>query len=261
MKFCSLYSGSTGNSLFVQGNETKLLIDSGVSAKKIVEGLDSINVDIQDINAILITHEHIDHIRSAGTIAKKYNIPIYANLGTWNGIENEKTVIKIEERKYFKIGEKFEIGELKIMPFSTSHDAMDSCGFSIEYDNSKISVATDLGEVTKEVMNNLKQSKFVLLEANYEPEVLRACSYPYSIKTRIAGIKGHLSNSEAGNTISKLVNSGLQNVMLGHLSKESNFPELAYNSVLNELTQNGIHIKDIELNVAKRLEPSKIVNI
>ena len=261
MKFCSLYSGSTGNSLFVQGNDTKILVDAGVSAKKITEGLESIDVDIKEINAIIVTHEHIDHIRSIGTIAKKWNIPIYANLGTWNGIENEKSVSKIENKNYFKIGEEFEIGDLKIMPFSTSHDAMDSCGFSIEHDGKRISIATDLGEMTKEVLDNVKTSKFMLLEANYEPEVLRCCSYPYPVKTRIAGNRGHLSNGDAGNAISKLVNFGLQNVMLGHLSKESNFPELAYKSVLNEMMKNGIKENDIELGIASRTAPSKIVNI
>lgn len=118
-------------------------------------------------------------------------------LGLGSGIQNEKTVIEIENKNYFKNGEQFEIGDLKIMPFSTSHDAIDSCGFSIENEDQKISIATDLGEVTKEVINNLKQSKFILLESNYEPEVLRYCSYPYNVKTRIAGIKGHLSNYDA----------------------------------------------------------------
>lgn len=182
-------------------------------------------------------------------------------MGTWNGIENEKTVLKIQNKNYFKIGEKFEIGDLKIMPFSTSHDAMDPCGFSIEHDNKKISIATDLGEVTKEVIGNLKNSKFVLIEANYEPEVLRCCSYPCILKKRISGEKGHLSNNVAGDTISKLVEYGLENAMLGHLSKESNFPELAYSSVTNKLMQNGINMKDIQLNVANRLAPSKVVNI
>lgn len=261
MKFCSLYSGSTGNSLFVQGDETKILVDTGVSAKKIEEGLSSINIDINEINAIIVTHEHIDHIRSAGTMAKKYNIPIYATLGTWNGIDNEKLVRPIEQKNYFKIGQEFEIGDLKIMPFATSHDAMDSCGFSITHDNDKISIATDLGEMTRDILKQINKSKFMLLEANYEPEVLRCCSYPYSVKQRIAGTRGHLSNREAGDTISKLVESGLQNVMLGHLSKESNFPELAYKSVINELAQNSINYKDIELNVASRIEPSKVINI
>lgn len=233
----------------------------GVSAKKIEEGLDSINIDINEINAILVTHEHIDHIRSIGTIAKKYNIPIYANLGTWNGIDNEKSVVKIDNKNYFKIGEKFEIGDLGIIPFATSHDAMDSCGFSIEHGGKKISIATDLGEITNDVMNNLKESKFVLLEANYEPEILRSCGYPYSVKNRIASNRGHLSNNEAGKTILKLLAHGLENVMLGHLSKESNFPELAYKSVENELLQNNINMKDIEIAVANRFEPSKVVNI
>ncbi len=261
MKFCSLYSGSTGNSLFVQGNETKILVDSGVSAKKVIEGLEYIDIDISEINAIIVTHEHIDHIKSIGTLSKKYNIPVYANLGTWNGIENEKSVVNIENKNYFKIGEEFEIGDLKIKPFSTSHDANDPCGFSIKSEDKKISIATDLGEVTKEVINNLKSSKFVLLESNYEPEVLKYCSYPYQLKSRISSTTGHLSNNEAGKTISKLIEHGLENVMLGHLSKESNFPELAYKSVVNELMQNGIKEKEIELSVASRVEPSKVVNL
>lgn len=147
------------------------------------------------------------------------------------------------------------------MPFSTSHDAMDSCGFSIKDERNKISIATDLGEMTNDVLKNLKQSKFVLLESNYEPEVLKYCSYPYPIKRRIAGERGHLSNQEAGRTISKLADYGLQNVMLGHLSKESNFPELAYKSVTNEMQENGINFKDIELSIASRINPSKVVNI
>lgn len=261
MKFCSLYSGSTGNSLFVQGNETKILVDAGVSAKKVVEALNSIDVDVNDINAIIVTHEHIDHIRSIGTLAKKYDIPIYASLGTWNGIENEKLVVNIENKNYFKIGEEFEIGDLKIKSFSTSHDAMDPCGFSIKSDNKKISIATDLGEITKDVMGNLKSSKFVLLESNYDPEVLRFCSYPYSVKTRIAGIKGHLSNNEAGKTISELVENGLNKVMLGHLSKESNFPELAQKTVINEMMQRGIKENEIDMNIASRTNPSKVINI
>ena len=261
MKFCSLYSGSSGNSLFVQGKETKILVDAGVSVKKITEALESIDVNIKEINAIIVTHEHIDHIKSIGTLANKYDIPIYANLGTWNGIDNEQKVSKIEKRNYFKIGEEFEIGDLKINSFSTSHDAMDSCGFTINHDGNKIAIATDLGQMTNEVSNSLRNSKFVLLESNYEPELLRYCSYPYILKRRIAGEKGHLSNIEAGKEISKLVEYGLENVMLGHLSKESNFPELAQKTVITELLERGIKVNDINLQVASRIEPSKIINI
>lgn len=261
MKFCSLYSGSTGNSLFVQGQNTKILVDVGVSAKKITEALNSIDIDIKEINAIIVTHEHIDHIRSLGTLANKYNIPVYANLGTWNGIDNEKSVAKVENRNFFKIGEEFKIGDLMINAFSTSHDAMDSCGFTIENNGKKLSIATDLGEMTNKVTDSLKRSNFLLLESNYEPELLKYCSYPYLLKRRIASEKGHLSNNDAGKAISKLVEYGLEHVMLGHLSKESNFPELAQKTVLDEMMQNGIKGKEIELEVASRISPSKVVNI
>ena len=261
MKFCSLYSGSTGNSLFVESKDTRILVDAGVSVKKIIAALDSMNTNVEDIDAVIVTHEHIDHIKSIGILANKYNIPIYANLGTWNGIANEKKIANIENKNFFKIGETFEIGDLKINSFSTSHDAMDSCGFTIKSEDKKISIATDLGEMTKDVMNNLKNSRFLLLESNYEPELLKCCSYPYLLKRRIAGERGHLSNNDAGKTISKLVEYGLENVMLGHLSKESNFPELAQKTVINEMLQRGIKERDIELGVASRIEPSKVINI
>lgn len=261
LKFCSLYSGSSGNSLFVESDSTKILIDVGVSAKKIVNGLDSIGVNIQDIDAILVTHEHVDHVMSLGTISKNYNIPVYANLNTWSKLSKYKDKICDKNIRYFNIEEEFYINDIRVFPFSIPHDAIDPCGFNLFNGDNKISIATDLGHINPYIFSCLENSSFIMLESNYEPEILKMCSYPFDLKTRIAGPNGHLSNNTAGKLVSKLVNSGLKSVMLGHLSKESNFPELAYNSVLDELRENNFSADIIDLNVASRFEPSKIINV
>lgn len=261
LKFCSLYSGSSGNSLFVENNNTKILVDAGVSGKKIIEALDSINVKPEEIDAILVTHEHVDHVQSLGTFSKKFDIPVYANNNTWSKIPKEIQKIGKKNIFTFNTSEDFTIGDLVIHPFKTPHDAIESCGFNITYGKTKMSIATDLGHVTPEIQDCLKGSKFILLESNYEPEVLRLCSYPYLLKSRIAGPNGHLSNNMAGETISNLIESGLATVMLGHLSKESNFPEMAYETVLSELEMRKFKKGTVDLSVASRFEPSKLIEI
>lgn len=259
LQFCSLYSGSSGNSLFVKSNDTKILIDAGVSGKKISLALEQIGSNINEISAILVTHEHKDHVLSLATLSKKYNIPVYANEKTWKALDFSS--FNYSNVKVFTPNENFFVGDLTILPFRVSHDAADPCGFNVFSDNKKISIATDLGYIDDKIMNALKDSSFVLLESNYDPKVLQCCSYPSTVKNRIAGPSGHLSNDTAAKTIIHLSNFGLKNVMLGHLSKESNFPELAYQTVLNELYSNNISQKKLNLSVASRIEPSEIINI
>ena len=259
-KFCSLYSGSTGNSSLIQTSNTKILIDAGESAKKISEALNSINIDPTSIDAILITHEHSDHIKGVGTFSKKYDIPVYANAETWNSMYNQ--MVKMEEKniKYFEFT-KFNIGDLSILPFSIPHDAANPCGFNIFYKNKKISIATDIGHITTEIIDKLSNSSFILLEANYDSNVLKCSSYPYSLKQRISGPHGHLSNDVAGKTISYLAKRGLNTVMLGHLSKENNFPELAYKTVVEQLMENKIENNLFNLSVATRNCVSQIIDV
>lgn len=261
LKFCSLYSGSTGNSSLVQNDNTCILVDAGVSGIKIIEALNSININIEQISAILVTHEHSDHIKSIGTLSKKYNIPVFANKETWNAMPQEANKVPLECQKTFEIDSNFSIGSLDIHPFSIPHDAANPCGFNIFGSNKKISIATDVGHVTPSIFTNLQNSSFILLESNYDPEVLKCSSYPYQLKTRIAGPNGHLPNKEAGDTISKLINSGLKSVMLGHLSKENNFPELAEQTVLEELTANNFNKNSVNLYVASRFEPSAFLDV
>ena len=258
--FCSLYSGSSGNSLLVETENTKLLIDAGVSSKKIEMALTNLNIDPASINGILITHEHSDHVQGLGTFAKKYDLPVFVNQKTLDAMPKQKEKIAEKNIKKFKIEEKFEIGDLQIKPFAIPHDAANPCGFNIFKGDQKISIATDIGHMTNGILKNLEDSIFVLLESNYDPEVLKFSRYPYQLKSRIAGPNGHLSNESAGKTISHLLGSGLEQAMLGHLSKESNFPELAYKTVIDEIISSSYNENSIKLSVASRDIPGNKIS-
>ena len=261
LNFCSLYSGSSGNSLFVETENTKILIDAGMSCKKIEEGLQSIEVNPSSIDAILITHEHSDHVKGLGTISKKFNIPVFSTKETFDAMPTQTDKLSENNIKFFNPSEKFCINDLEILPFSIPHDAANPCGFNISKDiNNQISIATDIGHMTKSILNNLEGSNFILLESNYDTEVLKCCAYPYSLKNRIASDTGHLSNTIAGKTLSYLLKNGkLSTAMLGHLSKESNFPELAYQTVIDEIIANNDN--NINLSVASRNYPGKLITI
>lgn len=261
LKCCSLYSGSTGNSFFVQTEDTKLLVDCGVSCKKIENALSSFNVLPENINGILLTHEHIDHTKSVGLLSKKYGIPIFANKETWNSLLQNNSNLEKANINFFENNSSFELNDLKILPFSTPHDAANPCGFNIFKDKKKISIATDLGHVSKDVIKNLENTSLVMLEANYDFDVLQYSSYPYVLKKRISGPNGHLENNVTGKTIAHLIDSGLENALLIHLSKENNFPELAYKTVSEELQKQHFSESDINLRVAPRDLPSNFFNV
>ena len=198
-------------------------------------------------------------MKGISTFAKKFNVPVYANKETWDAMPEVQE--KVANKNYFNPNEKFEIGDLKISPFSIPHDAANPCGFNIFHGNTKMSVATDIGHMDKSLIKNLEESSFVLLESNYDPNILKCSRYPYSLKQRISGPNGHLSNEAAGKTICYLMSWGLKNVMLGHLSKENNFPELAYKTVVEELLNQNLDENSINISVANRLAPSKIIEL
>ncbi len=260
--FCSLYSGSSGNSLFIQTQNTKLLVDAGVSSKKIENALTDINVEPSSLDGILITHEHVDHVQGLGTFSKKFDLPVFVNQETLDAMPKQRDKIPSNNIKTFKVSDKFSIGDLEVKPFSIPHDAVNPCGFNIWKDDKKISIATDIGHMTNNILKNLEESLFIMLEANYDPEVLRLSPYPFSLKSRIAGPNGHLPNEIAGKTICHLLKSGLKTAMLGHLSKNSNFPELAYQTVVDELIASSNFSKNsLGLSVASRDTHSKVISI
>jgi phosphoribosyl 1,2-cyclic phosphodiesterase len=253
VKFCSLFSGSSGNALFIGTEKTKLLIDAGLSGKKILEALCSIGENPAELSAILISHEHVDHVRGAGIVSRKQNIPIYANESTWQAMEYGLGPVKLENRVSFCTGEEFEIGDICVRPFSIPHDAAEPVGFNFFAQGKRVTTATDIGHMNEELLAYIEGNDLVLLESNHDIEMLRVGPYPWSLKKRILGDHGHLSNENAAKVITYLAEKGCRRFILGHLSNENNFPELAYQTTYNALNEKQIAVgSDVALAVALR---------
>lgn len=233
ISFSVLASGSTGNSVFVSNMHTKILFDAGLSGKEIEKRLGSIGENAQELSAIIISHEHTDHIKGAGVLSRRYNIPVYATRRTHEACA--KNVKKLFENKYFEAGCPFFIDNLRINPFSISHDAVDPCGFTIKSPKSKLGIATDLGIATALVKTRLKNCTGIVLEANHDPYLLACGPYPWSLKQRIKSRCGHLSNEEARDLIGEILCKNTSNIVLGHLSEENNRPEKALDIVSQAL--------------------------
>ncbi|HHW31835.1 MAG TPA: MBL fold metallo-hydrolase [Clostridiaceae bacterium] len=262
IKFCSLYSGSSGNSLFIGVGKTKILIDAGLSGIKITKALSLIDESPEELCAILITHDHVDHVKGAGILSRRYNIPIYANGGTWEVMKNLIGPVALENIKVFNTGTILDIGSLTVKSFPIPHDAAEPVGFNFFAENKKITVATDIGHINPELIENLEGSELILLESNHDVEMLRTGPYPWPLKKRISGGMGHLSNDKAGKVVCNLAKKGSSKFFLGHLSRENNFPELAYQTVYNVLCENKIEVgKDVTLEVATRDCISRVVEL
>ena len=256
IKFVSLFSGSSGNSYFVQVDDNKFLVDVGVSKNRIVTELEKIGENIKDIDAIFITHEHIDHIRGLSLINKHYNIPIHINKKTLDEVNNKIKELNINSISLFEKKE-YNFKETTVKPFSISHDAVDPVGFSFfDKENNKITIATDLGEVTKEVYNNLQNSDILVLEANYDDNLIHYSPYPRYVVNRIISKDGHLSNLESTELVSDLIEEGLKNIALGHISKSNNNYELIPDILNEKLLLKNIETKNINLEILRCDESS-----
>lgn len=223
--FCPLASGSKGNALFVGTSHTKVLIDAGLSAKQITKKLSEINIDISDIDAIVVTHEHSDHIRGIEMLGCKKGIPVFANSDTARSIY--ETIGDAPKFKIFSTGEKFEFGDIEFDPFSIQHDAIDPVGFILRLGSVKLGICADLGFATTLVENKLQDCDYLYLEANHQVEMVHACPRPAVYKQRVLGRLGHLSNTQAAELLQKLLHTNLKHIHLAHLSGECNNPDLA----------------------------------
>ncbi len=247
--FCPLASGSKGNSLYLGTNQTKILIDAGLSTKATKEKLAQINVDIADIDAILITHEHTDHIQGLKGLACKLGIPVFANSETAKGIVD--SLKEYPKFKIFSTGDTFEFGDLEIHPFSIQHDTLDPVAFTVKTGGIKVGICADLGFATTLVQNHMSQCDYAYVEANHQPSMVHASARPMTYKTRVLSRTGHLSNEACGLLLKEILHSRLKHVYLAHLSSECNTPDTALTTVLQILDN---QYPDLQITIAPQHE-------
>ena len=256
MRVFNLSSGSDGNATYIETEHARILVDDGLSCTEMVKRLNLIGVSGENIDAIILTHEHIDHMKGVDVFSKKFNTPIYAHNEVWKGVYPKLSKVAESNMRIFD-GD-FDIKDLIISPVEIPHDV--KCfGFAIENGDSKVSLLTDLGHTTDKIFNSVKGSQLVYLEANHDINMLKNCEkYPLSLRMRIAGKNGHLSNDASAEFAEKLVESGTRQIVLSHLSRENNTPELAYTYISKKLADSGIiegtHVKiDVALTVPVRI--------
>ena len=260
-RFCTLFSGSSGNSAYISGSDTAVLVDAGRSCKQLMNAMSARNIDPATIRAVLVTHEHTDHVSGLRVLLGKLNVPLYATAEVleklrWDGLlpEGQRIVPVAPE-------EPFAVGSLEVECFDTPHDSIHSVGYRIRTpDDRRLAVATDMGYISDSVREKLTGCDLVLLESNYEANLLSICAYPYYLKRRIASNLGHLSNESCAQELIRLVRTGSTRFILGHLSENSNTPENAYQTSYAALTMGGMVAgRDYTLDVAPRGGPSELV--
>lgn len=265
MDFCSIASGSSGNCIFVGTGSAGVLIDAGISGKRVAAGLNAIDRSLQELDAILITHEHSDHIKGLGVLARKYEIPIYSSAGTIRALKTQRSFGPIDEGLFHEImpDREFAIRDLVIHPFRVSHDAAEPVAYRFSSGERSVAVATDLGCYDEYIVENLKDLDAVLIESNHDRNMLQVGTYPYYLKQRILSSTGHLSNEHAGRLLGEILSDRMQSVMLGHLSKENNYEALALATVSAEITMgdNPYKAGDFRIDVAKRDMPSPLISV
>ncbi len=269
MRMCSIASGSSGNCIYVGSDNTHVLVDAGISGKRITEGLSALELIPADIDAILVTHEHADHIAGLGVMARRYGIPIYGTKKTLQAILQDRKVGEIDPclLHAFASCDSFSIGDLHMAPMAISHDAADPVAYRIGQQTSggekKVAICTDLGTFTEETIGCLQGLDALLLEANHDVRMLQLGPYTYQLKMRILSDKGHLSNENAGRLLDRILHDHMQHIFLGHLSKENNMPALAHEAVRLEITmsQSKYHGNDFPIEVAKRDGLSSVIHI
>ncbi len=258
-----LYSSSSGNMFYINTDDANILVDTGVCYKSITKGLNDINVDISKLDAVLITHEHSDHIKGLPLLCRKNDIPIYACGKTADYIKDlldEKNISADIVKTYY--GQPFKIKSTEITPFETSHDALMPCAYNISSGNNTISYATDLGYVSDEVYDYLKVSDFAVIESNYDHTLLDFGKYPYNLKRRIKSNLGHLSNDDTFFLIEKLYTTlGRNNFLLAHLSENNNTPDIALDTMYSNLKLRGISQDDVNISVASKELSTEVIKI
>lgn len=260
-RFCSLFSSSSGNATYIGSGKTGILIDAGVSAKRLRTALQSRDIDPATIKAIFVTHEHADHIKGIRVLQSQLGVPVFASPGTLRGMEDCGALDSRLAQTALPVGGEVEIGDLLVRSFKTPHDSLESCGFTVELpDERKAAVATDIGHMTNEVMRAILGCDLVMLESNHDVGMLQNGPYPYFLKRRILSDVGHLCNDACADVAVQLVEHGTTRLFLGHLSQENNLPALAYQTTLSALQLAGATLgRDFTLQVNPRENDEGII--
>ena len=265
MRLCSIASGSSGNCIYVGSDATHLLVDTGISGKRMVAGVESLGIKPSELDGILITHEHSDHISGLGILARKYEIPIYTTKETYEAIKQDKKIGLLPEGLFHEVkyDEKFTLKDMEIYPVKISHDAKKPVAYRVSSENKKVGILTDLGNFNDYIVECMSDLDAVLLEANHDVNMLQVGPYPYYLKQRILGDRGHLSNVLCGRLLDRILHNGTKHVVLGHLSKENNYEALAYEAVRLEITMgdNPYKAEDFPMYVAKRDTVSPMIRV
>ena len=255
LSICVLASGSKGNAIYVSDGHCAILVDAGLSGIQIEQRMRAAGLDIRTLKAIVVSHEHSDHIRGVGVLSRRYDLPVYISRETATAATAQLGAI--QRTQYFTTGQPFAIDHLTVHPFALSHDAADPAGFTIARDGHKIGIATDLGIATGMVRQHLKSCALLVLEANHDPTMLIEGPYPWPLKQRIKSRAGHLSNHDTCALLDELKHAGLHHVILAHLSATNNTPEVALETVAATMKK-----KDrFELHVAHQEKCSDLVVI
>ena len=257
MRFSVLASGSRGNACYVETHNTRVLIDAGLSCRETLRRLECLNIQLDRLDALVITHEHSDHIKGAGPISRRFDVPVYINSPTLD--KSLKILGKISKPVPIRTGQSIIINDLKIETFTKCHDAADPIGLVASSNGSRLGILTDLGRSTKLVEERLKGCDALVLEFNHDPDMLDSGSYPLFLKRRIKGQEGHLSNQQAGKLLKVLSHRNLKNVVLAHLSKDNNLPEKAFQEAKTVINQCGLN--HIEISIGCQDTPIQIVEI
>jgi len=265
MRLVSIASGSSGNCIYVGSDNTHILVDAGISNKRIEQGLNDIGVKGEELSGIVITHEHSDHTKGLGVLARKRGIPIYGTRETLEEIAGMKYLGEYPKELLRPIQPDvdFQIGELQMKPFRIDHDAANPVAYRIQCEKHSVAVATDMGHFDQYIIDHLQGLDALLLESNHDVRMLETGPYPYYLKRRILSDHGHLSNDNAGRLLNHILHDNMKHILLGHLSKENNYEELAYETVKLEIDQgdHGYKASDFSIAVAKRDKMSEIITI
>ncbi|MRG87979.1 MBL fold metallo-hydrolase [Salinibacillus xinjiangensis] len=262
LHFSVLASGSTGNAFYIGTDQQKILVDAGLSGKQMEKLLAGVHIDPNELNGILVTHEHSDHIKGLGIMARRYKLPIYANEKTWQAMKGKIGDIHLDQKFIFSMESAQTFGDIEVESFGVSHDAAEPMFFVFHHEGKKVALVTDTGYVSERIKKTVENADAYIFEANHDIEMLRMGRYPWNVKRRILGDHGHVSNEDSALALTDIIGNNTERIYLAHLSKDNNMKDLARMSVSQILNERGFHVgQNIDLHDTDPEMPTPIYQV